>query len=236
MATANDGTISQMDAALIPRGTLIITGAYGSGKTECAMALAVLAARAGPVTLVDLDFVTPYFRAQDHRAALEAQGVRIIAAAQEVAPIDAPALPAEAASAMTHPADRTIVDLGGDPAGAVVIGQFAPALRAYDMWAVVNFARPTTPDPRQAAALLREIAGVTRLQFTGIISNTHLGALTEETDIRQGLAQARELGALLQIPVRLLGVPAGVSLAPIDMPLLVIAPRLHRPWDRPVGR
>ncbi|HEY3415853.1 MAG TPA: ParA family protein [Armatimonadota bacterium] len=212
--------------------TLIITGAFGSGKTECAMALAEQAAQGGPAALVDLDFVNPYFRAQDHRAALEARGVRIIAPDPHVAPIDAPAMPAAAAEAMIHPTGCTIVDLGGDPAGAVVIGQFAPLLHAYAFWAVVNFARPTTPDAAHAAALLQEIARVTRLQLTGIISNTHLGALTEAEDILQGLAQARELGELLHLPVRLLAVPAGVSLPPQAVPVLEITPRLRRPWER----
>lgn len=51
-------------AALRLQRTLILTGAYGSGKTECAMALAGILQEQAPVTLIDLDFVNPYFRAQ----------------------------------------------------------------------------------------------------------------------------------------------------------------------------
>jgi Mrp family chromosome partitioning ATPase len=68
---------------------LIITGAYGSGKTEVAMELAVRWAEREAVTLIDLDFVNPYFRSQDHRAELEQHGVHIIAPDEKVAAIDA---------------------------------------------------------------------------------------------------------------------------------------------------
>ena len=86
--------------------------------------------RREPVTLVDLDFVNPYFRAQEHAAELHTLGVQLIAPDPRVAPIDAPALPPAARHALLHPAGRTIVDLGGDPDGAIVIGQFAPEMVA----------------------------------------------------------------------------------------------------------
>ena len=53
---------------LTPQPTIIITGAYGSGKTEIALALAARYAAEETVTLIDLDFVNPYFRVQDHAA------------------------------------------------------------------------------------------------------------------------------------------------------------------------
>jgi hypothetical protein len=61
------------------RSPLILTGAYGSGKTEIAVALALACAATGSTTLVDLDFVTPYFRAQDCRPALDVAGVSLVA-------------------------------------------------------------------------------------------------------------------------------------------------------------
>ena len=41
---------------------LVITGNYGSGKTEISLNLALKAAAAEKTTLVDLDIVNPYFR------------------------------------------------------------------------------------------------------------------------------------------------------------------------------
>ena len=46
----------------------IITGHYGSGKTNLAVNLAVQASREGKaVAVVDLDIVNPYFRTADFR-------------------------------------------------------------------------------------------------------------------------------------------------------------------------
>jgi hypothetical protein len=211
--------------------TLILTGAYGSGKTEVAMALAADFATAGPTTLVDLDFVTPYFRVLDHRAALEALGVSVIVPEARVAQIDAPSLPPAAGDAIRRPRGRTIVDLGGDPIGAVVLGQFAPGLAAYDLWAVVNFARPTTATPADARAWLEATVAATRLRLTGLVSNTHLGPETIAADVLAGLAAARALGKDLGVPVVLCGVPAGVRVDGAGTPTLTITPRLRRPWE-----
>lgn len=215
---------------LTAQPTLIITGAYGSGKTECAMALALQFVQAEAVTLLDLDFVNPYFRAQDHRAALEQCGVQIIAPEERVAQIDAPAMPPATRQALLHPTGRTLVDLGGDPAGAVVIGQYALELEHYDLWAVVNFARPTTATVPQAAAMLHGIATATRLHLTGLISNTHFGAQTTVDDVCEGWTQAVALGELLRLPVVLACVPAWLE-TPLPAPVLPITPRLRRPWE-----
>lgn len=211
--------------------TLIITGAFGSGKTECAIALAMQLARHEAVTLVDLDFVNPYFRSLDHRETLEAGGVTVIAPDASRAQNDAPALPPAARAAIVQPAARTLVDLGGDPSGAIVIGQYAPDLVDYELWAVVNFYRPTTATPEQAAALLREIMGVTRLRLTGVICNNYAGEKTETADLLAGLDECGRLGALLDVPVVLAVAPDGIPLPPLPVPVLRITRRLLRPWD-----
>lgn len=211
---------------------LIITGAFGSGKTECALALAAGWARAGEaVSLIDLDFVNPYFRAQDHRAELEGLGVTIIAPETRVAAIDAPSVPAETRSALVHPRGRTIVDLGGDPAGAVVIAQFAAEMTHYDLWAAHNCFRPATAEPEQTAALLAEIAGVARLRLSGLIAASHLGPHTTLEDIHAGLASTRAVAGLLGVPVVLVSAPAWLPLPALEAPVLPITPRLMRPWE-----
>jgi len=211
---------------------LIITGAFGSGKTECALALAAQWAAAGErVSLVDLDFVIPYFRAQEHRAELEGLGVEIVAPEARVAAIDAPSVPPETRTALLHPRGRTVVDLGGDPAGAVVIAQFAPELTRYELWAAHNCFRPTTAEPAEAAALLAEIAEATRLRLTGLIAASHIGRDTSKDDVLLGLAQTRAVAGLLGVPVTLLSVPAWVTLPALDLPTLRITPRLRRPWE-----
>lgn len=209
---------------------LILTGAYGSGKTECALALSITLARDEAVTLIDMDFVTPYFRAQNLRSELGTEGVTVISPDLRTAAIDSPSIPPEAAEHILHPRGQTVIDLGGDPTGAVVLGQYSPYLHYYDMWAVVNFSRPTTPTPAIAAVLLQEIMSQTRLQLTGIISNTHLGQFTTAEDVLDGLAEAHILAELLCVPVKLLCLPPHITVI-TDLPTLSITPRLLRPWE-----
>ena len=60
-------------ASMFPHRISIITGHYGTGKTELAVNLALaLAAEGSQVMLADLDIVNPYFRAKDSQEALAA--------------------------------------------------------------------------------------------------------------------------------------------------------------------
>ena len=57
----------------------IVTGHYGSGKTNFAVNLAVDLSREGKqVVLVDLDIVNPYFRSADFKERLKAMGIEMI--------------------------------------------------------------------------------------------------------------------------------------------------------------
>ncbi|HEY8464184.1 MAG TPA: ATP-binding protein, partial [Bacillota bacterium] len=74
----------------------IICGAYGSGKTEFAMAYAVKKAAAtegkAKTGLVDLDIVNPYFRSRDLATELEAEGVMVVSTPAGLETADLPAL------------------------------------------------------------------------------------------------------------------------------------------------
>ena len=53
---------------LFPSRILLLAGHYGTGKTECAVNLALALAAAGAKTvLADLDIVNPYFRSRDRK-------------------------------------------------------------------------------------------------------------------------------------------------------------------------
>jgi len=214
------------------RSVLILTGAFGSGKTECALALARHFAAVEPVTLVDLDFVNPYFRVLDHRAALQAEGITLIAPEESRAAIDAPAMPPAAATALTHPHGRTVVDIGGDPVGARVLGQFAPRLTNCDFWAVLNFSRPTTADPAPAAELLTAISTAAGVRLTGLVSNTHLGPGTTVADIEHGLALTRMVAKSLAVPVTLVCAVSTLHVPPLEVPVLALTLQVRKPWER----
>ena len=59
---------------------ILVAGHYGSGKTELAVSLALLAAKARPyakAALIDLDIANPYFRSRERRELLEGAGVAL---------------------------------------------------------------------------------------------------------------------------------------------------------------
>ena len=74
---------------LCPHRITIITGHYGTGKTEFAVNLALhMAQRGDPVTLADLDIVNPYFRSRERRDLLTANGVSLISSSQACSDAD----------------------------------------------------------------------------------------------------------------------------------------------------
>lgn len=153
--------------SLLEKPLILITGHYGAGKTSFALSLAEKRIGEGisPV-LIDLDTVNPYFRSYDFRAELEAEGIRVEGPVYAGTNLDIPALPPsiggliERASA-TAP---VILDLGGDDAGAAVLGRYKPELADaredgnLAVLHVVNFRRALTPDAAAAETEAREIA------------------------------------------------------------------------------
>lgn len=180
----------------------IITGHYGSGKTEFALNLTLRLAEAGQKpTLADLDIVNPYFCSRERREELEAAGVRVILSAGGNA--DLPALN-PAVSSMLEPNAAGVMDVGGDPAGARVLGRFAAKIRAipHELLCVLNFNRPETATPEKAARYLREIERSAKLGATGLVNNTHLCGDTTVADVLRGAELAEEVAAITGVPVR----------------------------------
>ena len=70
----------------------IITGHFGSGKTEVAVNLAM---QETGTTIVDLDTVNPYFRTADAKEELEKHGIRAILPEFANTNLDLPTLPPE---------------------------------------------------------------------------------------------------------------------------------------------
>lgn len=179
----------------------IICGHYGCGKTNLALNLALEAA--GPVTLVDLDVVNPYFRSSDYRGLLKERGVRLIAPVFAGTTLDTPTLPPEIASIFAPGSGPVFIDAGGDDAGATALGGLSARLKqsGYEMLYVVNRYRALSQTAEEAAALLGEIEAASRLKATGIVNNSHLGVETRMEDLRAALDFARETARLTGLPL-----------------------------------
>ncbi len=188
----------------------LITGHYGSGKTNLAINLAIdLAAQRERVTLVDLDVVNPYFRSSDYTATLVDRGVDVIAPTFAGTTLDTPSLPAAIASVFES-RGRVIFDVGGDDAGATALGRYSSDISAldYDLLYVVNRYRNLTSTAEEAAAVLTEIESAAHLKATGIVNNSHLKGETVASTVLESRAYARATADALGLPLRFTTVPA----------------------------
>ena len=107
----------------------IVTGHYGSGKTEFSVSLALILAENDIYNrhaLIDLDIANPYFRSREQREFLKSAGIEIFGSAFETeSTAELPALGAKLRAPLENNAYRVIVDTGGNDTGALVLNQFS---------------------------------------------------------------------------------------------------------------
>ena len=182
----------------------VITGHYGSGKTEFAVNYALFLAQKGVKTaLADLDIVNPYFRSSEYGGLLEEHGVRLIAPVFAGTTLDTPTLPPELYSIFEPSAGQVFIDAGGDDAGVTALGGLHTQLEetGYEMLYVINRYRVLSQTPEEAAALLQEIEGASRLKATGLVNNSHLGVETTLETLLGGLDFAHRTAQLTGLPL-----------------------------------
>jgi hypothetical protein len=184
-----------------PRVT-IVCGHYGTGKSECSIALVRRAP--APATLVDLDVVNPYFRSREARALLEGEGITVIGNSLGIdAGIDLPAIPGTVVPALTNGDRNVVVDLGGDPVGARALRQFRPSIPTEDtaVLYVVNAYRPGNADATATIASIRAIEGEIGMHCTGLINNSHLLSETTCAHLAHGQAVCADVSAVTGLPI-----------------------------------
>lgn len=183
----------------------IFAGHNGSGKTLLSVNYALKLRKAGfdKVIAVDMDTVKPYFRLIDAETELCDAGVRIIAPELVKSTVDLPTLPGEMRAIFDTDA-ACILDVGGDDAGAIALGQYQAEFEScgYDLFLIVNPFRIFTQTPEAAVKIMREIEAVSHLHFTGIIHNPNLGGEeTDESTLTKAAGFARKLSEISGLPI-----------------------------------
>lgn len=183
----------------------IVTGHYGSGKTNFSVNLAVKAAQEGrKVTIIDLDIVNPYFRTADFKQVFDDMGIKLIAPDFANSNLDVPSLQFDLEQIVTNE-EYVIIDVGGDDAGAIALGRFAEGLSVYldclDMYYVINQRRYLTSDIDSATELMYQIETASRLKHTAIVNNTNLGCETTFDIVESSRDFASQISAKTGIPV-----------------------------------
>lgn len=183
----------------------IITGHYGSGKTEVSVNLAFKLREEGKkVALGDLDIVNPYFRSRERAELLEEKGIKVVSSTLgHNSSLDLPAVSSEIRGPMAESATSVILDLGGDMAGARAVTLFLDDIKKQDheVYLVINAYRPETMDVEGVLKHKEQIEYATKLKITGLISNTHMVWDTTEEDILKGLELTRKVSEETSLPV-----------------------------------
>ena len=117
-----------MDALLHKRHCVFL-GASGSGKTELSVNFAVSAAKSAVVSFFDMDQTKGLFRSRDLFDELAANGVETVDTYNFQ---DAPIVPAGVQSRIRDENTLCVFDVGGNAAGAVMIGQYTGIMRPED--------------------------------------------------------------------------------------------------------
>jgi cellulose biosynthesis protein BcsQ len=182
----------------------IVIGHYGSGKTEFSMNYAVKLAEQGKkVALADLDVVNMYFRSREKQEYLQSLGIKVISSSVNAPALDIPAISAEVYTPLEDESYEAVLDVGGNPAGARVLGRYKKFFvdGAYDMFYVLNANRPETSSADQAIQFLKAIENTAQAKVTGIVNNTHMLKSTTIEDVLKGQKLALEVSQKTGIPI-----------------------------------
>ena len=199
---------------MTPKRVTLFAGHYGSGKTNIAVNYALHLKKNGySVMIADLDIVNPYFRTKDSEDELKQEGIDLVCSQFANTNLDIPSLP-QSVYRVVHDKDTyAVMDIGGDDAGAVALGRFAPFLNEennYEMFFVANFFRPLTRTAKEAYEVMKEIEAVSSMKFTGIVNNSNLGETTTTEDILSTQKYVDELCQISSLPLMFTSVEQGL--------------------------
>ncbi len=132
-------------------------------------------------------------------------GVQMVSPVYANSNLDIPALSGAVDAVFDNGGQCVIIDVGGDDAGAIALGRYAPAIARhdYELWYVVNRYRYLTQTPEDALNVLREIEAVSRLHPTGVINCSNLGEETAADTVENSREFAGKVAELAGVPMRL---------------------------------
>lgn len=166
---------------LVLRKNNVFLGASGSGKTELSINFAVDAAgRAdGTVCFFDMDQTKGLFRSRDFFDMMSAHGIHTVDTCDFQ---DAPVVPAGVVSWISSDDAVCVFDVGGNSAGAVMIGQYTARMRLPDTayYYVINPCRPFADTAEDIEQSLVQILAASRIrpEWIQIVSNPNMGGET----------------------------------------------------------
>ena len=190
----------------------VYAGAYASGKSETALNRALQFSKKGEkITLVDLDTVEPAYTLRPIAAELEKQGVSVITqpdsfglgeAASYITPMQMNCLSSDG---------NIIIDVGYGAGGLDILDIITGIEKENNLkiYIVINTAKFETSDKESILEYLDFSKGSVKKDwknFSGIISNTHLGDETTAEDVIIGYQKLKEAAEEAKLPIVAIGI------------------------------
>lgn len=229
--------MNEVAVGFLMQGIVTIVGGYGSGKTEIAINLALFMKEKGlDVRVADLDIVNLYFRTREARDLFSNNHIHCILPEKAYLYADFPALNPEIGGLFRNPDGLTILDCGGDQAGATLLSTFKNSIKedTLQMLLVVNPFRPDTGTEAGVLAVNTAIEKGSGLKITGIIGNANLLDETHLDTILSGYEFVSRFSEKEGLPVVFITAPDHLVQAVIkkrvSCPVLPITRRLLPPW------
>ncbi|ABR29983.1 cobalamin biosynthesis protein CobQ [Thermosipho melanesiensis] len=186
----------------------VFIGLFGSGKTEVAINYALkLREEYEKVAIADVDIISPYFRTRDVIEELEVKGVKVITPPGALKHADLPIVTGAVAGYLGNPEYKTVLDVGGEENGVVVVGYLRPHLKNTEICMVVNTKRPFTSNVDGIVKTYEQLSKVAKIKIDYLVNNTNLSKETTKDVILQGEKILEEASKILNVPVKYTVIP-----------------------------
>lgn len=183
----------------------MITGYYGSGKTEFALNYVDELAKVSKRTAIaDLDIVNVFFRSRERAKVMEELGIEVISSSLTQDSSDMPALSSKIVKPFRDKSYDYVVDLGGSEVGANVLGRFHDDIdpQEIEFFMVVNIFRPETNSVEEICKQMELLEQKSGYPITGFVNNSNLIHETKLEHILQGDEMLREVTKRTGVLVR----------------------------------
>ena len=184
--------------------TTIVTGYYGSGKTEFVLNLAMALAKKKNcrITIADLDVINPFFRSREREKELAPLDIEVMGSAIENHVLqDIPAI-SYAFLSRIRAGEDVVIDLAGGEAGLNLLASCYDAIGAYELLCVFNMYRPETDTAQKMVDFCQSINAVSRLPITGLVNNGNLLAHTNAGHVLESQKAILQVCSELHLPLK----------------------------------
>ena len=192
----------------------VFLGASGSGKTELSLNLAIRLSGLThkKVSFFDMDQTKGLFRSRDLFEVMYGYGIDTVETYNFQ---DAPIIPAGVVSKIEDENTVCVFDVGGNTAGAVMIGQFTGRMKpdSTDYFYVINPCRPFTDNVEDIERNMVDILMTSGVDpsWIKVISNPNMGRETTAELIVEKHRRLEKMLAQLGIRLEMLCVEEGLA-------------------------